>query len=196
MAVILIQTLKAELGQRFGPAYGKSNPLLGDHSSKQRFEDHVPAERMRGIIGEENWDTLYTFSFVRNPFDRIQSLYHFLKKYDYIPRDWSFSEFAQRLVNADENTPYLGYYGLRFGASDFILDRNGNMLVDDIFRYEERDKGIKQISEKIGFQGLGQIRILEASPKNTKYREMYDDLTRDLVAQRYVADLELFSYNF
>lgn len=189
-------SIKAELGRRFGPGYGKSNPVLGEHVSQQLFEDHIPAERMRQILGEKSWDALYTFTFVRNPFDRVQSLYHYLKKFDEIPERWDFTEFIQRLVDADDKTPYLGYHGLRYDASDFILDQCGNILVDDVFRYEDRNAGIKSISEKIGFPELGQLHILNASPKDRNYRELYNDASRELVSKRFAKDIELFDYSF
>ncbi len=151
---------------------------------------------MRQIIGETSWDTLYTFTFVRNPFDRVQSLYHYLKKFDEIPDGWDFTEFVQRLVDADDKTPYLGYHGLRYDASEFILDKKGKMLVDDVFRYENRSEGVKRISEKIGFPELGQLHILHASPRGDGYRALYDDATRELVSQRFAKDIKLFDYSF
>lgn len=189
-------SIKAELGQTFGPAYGKTNLIESKYASEQWLDDHIPAKEMRLIVGDRCWRKLYTFTFVRNPYDRVASLYHYLCKRNEIPYEWSFSEFVSRLVEADRNTPYFRFHGLRYSAVEFILDRDGTVLVDDIFRYEERAESIRKVKQKIGMQNLGALHVQSATPDGRSYRSLYDDQTRDLVAARFAKDLKLFDYDF
>lgn len=189
-------SIKAEFGRKFGPAYAKTNLIESEYASPQLIEDHATAVTMRSMLGRESWNKLYTFTFVRNPYDRIASLYHYLRKRNEIPCEWSFSEFVSRLVDADSKTPYFRFHGLRYGAVDFILDRDGAVLVDDVFRYEKRADGIRKIVNKVGIQDLGQLHIQAASPGGRQYRSIYDDQTRELVSARFAADLKLFDYDF
>lgn len=189
-------SIRAELGNRYGPAFGKSNVIEREYVNKQLFPDHVPAKKMREMLGADAWDNLYSFSFVRNPFDRVHSLYHYVYKVEEIPADWSFSDFVECLVAREKREPYLRYYGFWTSMADFLLDNDGTVLVNDIFRFEDRGAGIRHISKQIGFEGLGKVHIQSAAPKKHPYRSSYDDVTREKVAAFYARDLELFDYEF
>ncbi|AXI56440.1 hypothetical protein C1J05_19745 [Sulfitobacter sp. JL08] len=189
-------SIKAELGLHFGPAYGKANLIETEYATKQWLNDHVPAREMRTMIGKKYWQDLYTFTFVRNPYDRIASLYHYLRKRSEIPREWSFSEFVRRLLNANKKTEYFRFHGLRYGAADFVLGKDGTVLVENIFKYENRSDGIRQIADKLGLKEFGECHVQGASPVGQNYRIMYDDQTRELVSQRFATDLKLFDYRF
>ena len=188
--------LRVELGRHFGPVYGKENLIEREFSAKQVFDDHIPAVRMRRILGARSWNELFTFTIVRNPWDRVLSFYHYLLKRDGIPAIWSFPEYVARLVEADAKTPYFTYYGRRYGAADYILDGNGDVLVDEIVRYEDRATGLGKIGARLGVEGLGTLSLQGAAPKSEHYRAAYDARTMELVARRYANDVTLFGYEF
>lgn len=189
-------SIKVDLGRHFGPAYGKTNLIEQEYATEQIFSDHIPAHKMRNIVGARTWDNLYTFTIVRNPWDRILSLYFYLKKRQRIPDGWNFPDYVKRLVDSDEKTPYFGFHGRRYGAVDYILDENSVVVVDEILRYENRAAGLRRVACRIGLPNLGSLRVQAASPTDGSYRAMYDDTTRELIGKHFARDVLLLDYEF
>ncbi len=189
-------SIRTELGRHFGIAYGKNNLIEREHATEQIFEDHVPASQMREIVGIEAWSKLYTFSVVRNPWDRTLSLYHYRKKMRQIPEAWRFPEYVKRLVDADESTPKFIDRVFRSSAADYVIDKEGVLLVDEIIRYEDRTAGLQRVARRIGLPNLGSVHLQAASPSGRCYRDMYDNTTRDLIGKYFARDVLLFGYEF
>lgn len=189
-------SIKAELGAHFGPAYGKANVIEGEHASAQLFRDHIPARVMRDMLGATSWDQIYTFGMVRNPWDRILSLYHYVRKRGRIPQDWDFPTYVRRLVDADSTTPHFSFHGFRRSAADYLTDESGTLLVDDVLRFEDRAAGLARVGARIGLPELGQLHLQSAGKAQGSYRDAYDEETRDLIAQRYASDIAMFGYQF
>jgi hypothetical protein len=67
--------------------------------------------------------------------------------------------------------------------------------MDFIARFENRNKDLEYISNKIGFN-------IDANTKRRHHRrkkhytEYYDDETREIVAKRYAKDIDYFGYRF
>ena len=117
-------SVRSELGQAFGPAYSKSNLLERQFSAPQIYGDHIPGMEVLQYLGPGLWEKIFKFSIVRNPWDRIHSLYRYQLKTSNIPLDWSFDEYIERLSNADKTTPYFRYNPLRFRMVDMLAMRS------------------------------------------------------------------------
>lgn len=189
-------SLKVELAGAFGAAHGKLNIIETEFGTRQLFPDHLSAMKMRKMVGGREWDRLYSFTFVRNPFDRILSLYFYLLKVRNIPEGWSFPEFVRRLATADASTKHFAYDPIRWSAADFILGPENEILVKEIFRFEDRAIGLERIAERIGMKGFSNLRVQSASPYAADYKRFYDQETRSLVEMRFRDDLEMFGYAF
>jgi len=46
---------------------------------KKRFRNHAIARTVRGQLPSRVYDEFFKFAFVRNPWDRLVSLYHFMR---------------------------------------------------------------------------------------------------------------------
>ncbi|WP_170761972.1 sulfotransferase family 2 domain-containing protein [Ruegeria lacuscaerulensis] len=189
-------SIRTELGRHFGPAYGKSNLFEQDEALEQLFLDHVPAHVMRSFLGEEVWDSVFTFSVVRNPWDRCFSLFNYLQRSENIPMEWSFAQFLHALEKADENTPGFKFHGHRYGASDFLLDKDNTVLVDQIVRFEDRDQGLAKVAERLNLPELGKLHLQRATERGANYRDQYDSESRRIVGRLYEKDIKLFGYEF
>ena len=206
-------SIKAELGIIYGLPYGKAklinkqkwaDKLPGDyiarmkHHTHQIFDDHIPAIEMQKIIGEKAWESLFTFTFVRNPWDRIISLYYTLKRALEIPGDMQFKEFVFALKNArkPKGESILRLREYYFGSSDYVLDKDGNILVKYIAKYENRNNDIKRISLKLGYEKFGTLHVSLSTPRDIHYSKYYDEETREVVKDIYKEDIELFDYEF
>lgn len=189
-------SVRSELAKRFGPVNGKANIDVKEHATKQWIPDHTTADRMKKILGPAVWNQIFTFSIVRNPWDRIASLYYYMKKRNSLPDGWDFSNFVTRLEHATGATPEFRYHGRRFGAADYLTDSSGQLIVDQIIKFEERERGLQMIGEKIGFPKLGQVHVLAAKPKAQHYSALYTPNTQRIIEERYAMDIELFGYSF
>ena len=171
---------------------GLRTPLSHVLESPQAYtfrsvEAHSTAAQLRDWLGQEKWDTLYSFSFVRNPWDWQVSLYHFIQKnkFNYQRRlvsSMSFDDYIRWRVEEDLHL-----------QRDFIFDRHGKQLVDFVGRYEQLDTDFATIAERIGVKAA--LPHVNAS-SHASWRSYYNDTTASLVADAFAPDIEAFGYHF
>jgi hypothetical protein len=189
-------SIRYELGRAFGPLHGKRNTDSAEHRTAQMFRDHLTAGEMRALLGPDLWEELYTFSIVRNPWDRAVSHYERRRRRGNIPDDWGFAEYLRRHVAATADTPYFEAPAFRHGAAEMLTDADGSLLVRHVVRFEDREAGLAPVRAKLGLANLGHTQIQTSGGSGRDYRAMYDDETRALIAERFANDIRLFDYTF
>ena len=180
-----------EFGWPFNSKFGS-----GYHSFLPGISPHCTARDIRMSLGSPLWQKIFTFSIVRNPWDRYLSLFFYelhlnaTFRMQYIPDD-------VRLVFKRWLTGQLpGHFVLR-PAEAYLLDEDGNMLVDFVAKYENRQAELAYIGKKIHCPKLGQEqRLVEFTPKAYHYSEYYDSELRDFVAEVAKWEIEKFNYSF
>jgi hypothetical protein len=126
----------------------KSRLLLrkrrGDERGPAKLGHLTASDYIRlGFIDHNSFDSYYRFSVVRNPFDRLRSAYNYLGFRELI----TFSCFVEQVVvEALENRNSLHWF-LR-PQTDFLLDAEGFLLVNQYFKLEEMSASIDQIIER------------------------------------------------
>lgn len=151
------------------------------------YPSHIQAEELRDILGDE-WDGMYKFGLVRNPWDWQVSLYHFMRQsHDHHQHELakSFKDFKDYINWRVNNDVQL--------QKKFFADRNGNIIVDYIGKMERLNEFTDEVSKKIGC--AINVRHLNKS-KHTNYREYYDRETKRLVEKYFAEDIECFGYTF
>jgi len=195
-------SIRSELGTKFGMTYGKKNVIEKEYYTKQILTDHITAEKMRDILGEATWEKIFTFTIIRNPWDRVYSMYNYRKKVKNIPETTNFKDYVHCLEQAiigDGVEPLdidFKYHGFRYGVAEFIMGENGDVLVDHIVRYENREHDLKKIATQLNFPELGKRFIQKATPSNKHYSAVYDLETKEIVQKLYKKDIEMFDYKF
>lgn len=148
----------------------------------------------------------FKFCVVRNPWDRLVSAFHFLKTPQY-PDDkiWSdrhlkgvetFADFLEALERPMFRNIVLSE--LHFHPQvDFVADSRGRVLVDRVIYFENLASGLRRVAERLQLAPPPEDKIgrLNAS-SHRDYRDYYDARGRELVAQMYARDIELFGYTF
>lgn len=148
-----------------------------------RFYNHMTAGQIKRRIGAETWNDFFKFCFERNPWDKVVSHYWFRKKN---PRKAPIGSFEE-------------YLDARKCPVDHPLYTiNGELAVDVVGRYESLEADLDKILARIGLPdaALPTERNTQYRTDPKPYQEYYDDRTRELVANLYAKEIELFGYRF
>jgi len=146
---------------------------------------HTSAVDIRRKV--EDYDSLLSFGFVRNPWDRHVSMY------EYIRQTPSHAMHADVEVRSFEG--YLRSLAERpLGRqAAWLSDETGRLIVDRVGRFETLAEDFAHICDDLGI--AFELPHLNQS-RREEYRDYYSVRTRDLVAQIDRRDIELFGYSF
>jgi len=150
---------------------------------------HVTASELRNELPQEVYETFFKFAFVRNPWDWQVSLYHFMRQqsdhhqHDLIA-EMNFEDYIVWRCNHDLHL-----------QAEFVTDKEGNLIVDFVGRFESLQEDFDSICQQIGLPQLG-LPHINRSHRRQDYRSYYNDRTRRLVETYFQRDIEIFGYSF
>jgi hypothetical protein len=148
------------------------------------YHGHATAANMRALLPGHLFDSYFKFALVRNPWDRCVSRYEYYRKLVKPPPgeqlksfpeflDWDFQPQRQR-----------------------IADANGNLLVDFVGKVETLARDMDHVFKTCGLplsaSAIGMLNTTDRRP----YHNYYDDVTRELVRDKYREDVDGFGYEF
>ncbi len=161
----------------------------GGHRTVRWYQNQFPNE----------YEIFFTFSTVRNPWDRLVSAWNYLCREDLPKRDreWqkllkkfdSFDTFVRNWVCSENIVKQIHFCP----QTDFLLDNQGIISLDYVDRVECINTAFDLIRKKVGSKSS--LQVLHRS-RSDDYREYYTDQTRERVAQVYQRDIELLGYHF
>ena len=184
------------------PQNGKAT-LEGIHRSLEDMlnRTHIPPEN------------LYIFTTIRNPWDRMLSIY--LYYYENLRISSHYSVFFSGDPTIDKSfTNWIKYiYSDKFDKSivisgvnmfkycfsnqlNWIKNKNGELMkVDKILRFEDLKEELRPFLENV--LKLKHIDTSIIHPTNhTHYSDYYDEESKKLVETHYQDDINYFNYNF
>jgi hypothetical protein len=161
------------------------------------WEQHATAKQIKELYCQD-YEQYFSFTFVRNPWDRTVSDYKWLSKDLGITGD--FKSFL--LLEDEYDTPRLKYpHENKHGRgdhilpqSDFVLDSDGKFMVDFIGRVETLQWDLNIICNRLGIPRRKAPHVNKTKHKH--YTEYYNDETKQIVAEKYAKDIEYFEYEF
>jgi hypothetical protein len=152
---------------------------------------HCMPNTAREWIFQDTWYDYWKFSFVRNPWERMVSLYEHQYSNEFAKRPKSNSGPAPR-YQFDEWV-YLSMN--KFLKTDGFVPQSYWMDVDHVYLYEERAKSLSEISKRIGVELKG-IRTND-SKRQKHYTEYYrKKSTIETVGTFDHVPIKLFCYKF
>lgn len=190
-------SIRWELGAGFDPLYGKlsswSERLVSD---KRAAPEHLTARNVRVMLGARLWEGIYTFSVVRNPWDRTYSLYQYRIQREGFPSDMTFDEYCQRLLDVRRGSydPFFKNQLHHMSSCDFLTDGEGNFIVKAVVSFEHRSKGLSIVGGEIGCANLGSRQKMLGSRQEGEPRPQMKNEAVDLISQAYPDDLKYLSY--
>lgn len=172
---------------------------LGRFGSKAL--QHLTASDIRKRVGEDVYRSYFKFAFVRNPYDRIVSIYR--RRQDYF--SWftmSFRDFVlnrlpesrrplRRLLRSRPERVIEDQFDTQY---EYVYDENGRCLVDFVGKYENLRSDFKKICDRAGLQAELPVLNNSLHRKSGTFEEYYDEETRKMVGEMYAKDFDVFGY--
>ena len=157
-----------------------------------------------------DFDDLYSFAFVRNPWDRLYSIYEYVRtniaSHEIIDnfyenglnhfRDCSFKEWLiekESWAGWDRNKQYLPEQKRQ--QLSFITNESGKINITYVARFENLEDEYKNICKQL--KTLPRILPHKNRSRRCKdYRVNYDQEMIDFVCKRHTKDINEFGYEF
>lgn len=172
----------------------------------------MPALELPAVIDGALVPGVFAFAFVRNPWDRLVSCYrdkiggevddftHFtqrpgvadcLARFPAFTAGMSFAAFIEAVTGIDdqEADPHFR------SQHTFVTDASGQIAIDYVGRFETLAADVEVVCRRTGIP-RPVLPQLQRAAQRVDYRDYYTPRSRQLVAQRFAADLELFGYSF
>jgi hypothetical protein len=142
----------------------------------------------------------FKFTIVRNPWDRLVSAYHFLKRggFHEADRAWAdtelcaydnFDDFVRRWVN-DKNVWKWPHFRPQY---HYITDRYNKISLDFIGMVENIESDFAYIAERVG---VAHVLPRNNTGEHLHFSAYYSELTKKIVANVYQRDIALLGYSF
>jgi hypothetical protein len=149
-------------------------------------KQHYPLERLKSELSEP----FFSFTIVRNPFDRIVSSFlNYTRQnipdfnvYLAVVRETVTKKLYESIpgLNTNDTAHYMPQ-SLMVGEPDFIG------------KFETFDADMERLAEASGIEAFRKIKIRKS---NAPYRDFYTPEGRELMEKIYKEDLERFDYGF
>jgi len=149
---------------------------------KDRWDDLAP---------EVAWNEMYKVCFVRNPFERLLSVY-----------SYHTQTLSQRFPDAQAAGSFEAWLQMggtgsaRLSMKDFIHDDHDALLVDKVGRYETLSADWTDFTTRVGLPGLKLPHTPATRSRHLPCAELATPQLRDLILANPVwrADVEYFGY--
>lgn len=162
--------------------FGKSDTGFGGDPYQGQPEKHFSVNQYIKKYGESMWNNYFTFSFVRNPWDRVISWIRYRDKRHNLYGGRLNSSIIKKEVRINNS-----YYNM------LSLDGSGGSI-DFIGRFENLQHDCNVVCGKIG---IPQKKLPHENKTNHKhYTEYYDNETKELIAEKFAKDIEYFGYKY
>ncbi len=148
-------------------------------------------KKKRIEIGENQFNAYYKLGFVRNPWDRVVSLY-LRKEGLQMKNKMPFDKFVEWIKYSSSTCIHPVPHTNQI---DWLVDPHGNVIVDFIGKFENLQNDWEFIANKIGVSK--KLPHKNKNPiKKTPYTEFYSKKTKEIIKNKFIVDIEYFGYKF
>ncbi len=149
-------------------------------------------------IGRQQWENKYTFTIVRNPWDKVVSHYHYCLQKDKTVigvriSTIGFADWVKLFYGNKDSLHGKAPTRMFMPQSNWITDHDGQILVNFICRFENLNDDFNYVCGKLGKTAI----LPHVKPSNHgNYRDYYDEETIEMVACWFSKDIENFGYRW
>jgi hypothetical protein len=148
------------------------------------------AKRLSRKIGDELWDNYFKFSTIRNPFEKIISMYFFKK---YRKKD----DYSDPVKTRKDFNLWCVESGPPLDRGIYTID--GKYILDDVVRAEVLNDEMERVCNKLNIPWnpslIGRAKS-DIRPEWATASYMYGQEAREAVEQVYDFELDFFNYAF
>ncbi len=174
------------------PKAMKRRKRLKGAEAAGRLWKHSTLADIDGLVPLSQIEAAFTFTLIRNPWDRLVSYYHWLRvqRFDHpavsLAQARDFSGFVNDPTTqaALRATPYARYMSVR----------GGREICSAFIRLEHLAQDCAPLWDHLGFELV--LPVSNRSERRRDYRDYYNDADRKLVAALAAADIGRFGYRF
>lgn len=210
------KTAGTAIADALAPVCGPDDVIIQHRS--HGLNKHDGSERIREFVGEEVWRSYFKFTFERNPWDKMVSLYCMQIDPDHWRRTdvsrWTQFRDSLRRRKYERNPPTFRQWLLRkargvlhsglpvyLGHLYFV---EGDLAADFFGRFENLHEDFREITRRIGVDvTLGEGKREQRrkadpdfDPDIPAYRKYYDEELREIVRKAYAREIAHFGYQF
>ena len=175
------------------------NTVRYQYRDKFDYHSHYTATQIRDR-DTELFDAAWKFAFVRNPWDRMVSLYYHFHQSKHIPMqhniEWQREHFHEWFNHAH---PYVNRYNLewiRGQTPGNMLFIDGELVMDQVFKFENMREAHMLICEQLSVPWF-RLPRRKASRRDWKVKELVvDQADIDAIAEIGTWEIERCGYEF
>lgn len=178
--------------------YCKDNDIIINYHLT-RSDKYISLEEYKRHFNQN----IYVFSFVRNPWDRLVSAYHFLAqgigndddRLDSVKYLSKYRDFHEFVLSGLEEQPSLINQQIHFRTQkSWMIDTNGKIIVDFIGKYENLQNDFDVLTRSVGKPAYRLPHKNRSS--HVDYKTYYTTETQAIVGEVYKEDIEAFGYSY
>ncbi len=155
---------------------------FGLRNPKYKLRKHSTLAEYRAALGEETFGALFKFTCVRNPWDRMVSLFF---QPTQKPEMWDRKKFRKMVLKTPSIVDYLR------------LDQPNDdpfSNVQQLLRFENLADDFRSVCAALKIPAAPLPKYNRSARKH--YAQYYDVDLRDLVGERFAPEIERFGYKF
>ena len=158
------------------------------HGRFPEFKAHSSAQFVKNLLSADVWNNYFKFCVERNPWDKAISRFYWEKARRPVAlAEMSFDEWLSTGGAYIDTKKGFDLYSLR-----------GQISVDRVFRYEELEDGIDELTDILGLPERPCLPRAKSGfrPRDISYRDYYSQANREYIAKLFAREIAHFRYQF
>jgi len=168
-------------------AVGEQTKVLGEiknlYKNSHNSLKHSTIMELKNHYSDEDFNEFHKFAVIRNPWDRLLSLYSWPDKTKYNKK--SFLKYFKGVKEVDA-------YKKRalWTINKFVCDEKGDIMVDTLLDFENLNNDFMKLNSKLGLTEDTLPHINRTKVKS--FREVMDEETIEIVRRYYKKEIDKF----